>query len=390
MIDANTLVFIPHNATQGKTVHVVRNLRLYVLSSYVSIEFWEGRHLKIAVALSGGVDSVVAMYTLIQQGHTVSAFHIKTMPDEFYARKKATHKTHCSPSDTRDARLIAHQLGVLFEVIDVEDMFREKIIDYYTSEYIKGRTPNPCYFCNRYVKFGILLEKVIHRGFDRLASGHYARIVDGKLYKAIDKEKDQSYFLSSIEREKLRYLVFPNGDKTKRQVREIAEMAKLHIHEKRESQDLCFIPDGDQNTFFSERGLTSNPGLIVDTRGNTLGKHRGLFNYTVGQRKLRISAKERLYVVRLDSEKNTVVVGKKEEVYTDTFRVSNLNLLCEVPAEFSASVMVRKKAEEVPCRVKMNDDTATITCERPIFAVTPGQIAVLYNHDLVIASGVID
>lgn len=346
--------------------------------------------MKIAVALSGGVDSAVAMYTLIQRGHTVSAFHIKTMPDEFYARKKTVHKTCCSPSDARDAQLIARQLGVPFEVVDVEDVFREKIINYYTSEYIKGRTPNPCYFCNRYVKFGILLEMVIHRGFDRLASGHYARIVDGKLYKAIDKEKDQSYFLSSIEREKLRYLVFPNGDKTKRQVREIAEMVKLHIHEKRESQDLCFIPDGDQNTFFSERGLTSNPGLIVDTHGNALGEHRGLFNYTVGQRKLRISAKERLYVVRLDSEKNTVVVGKKEEVYTDTFRVSNLNLLCEVPAEFSASVMVRKKAEEVPCRVKMNDDTATITCERPIFAVTPGQIAVLYNHDLVVASGVID
>lgn len=346
--------------------------------------------MKIAVALSGGVDSAVAMYTLIQQGHTVSAFHIKTMPDEFYTKRKTAHKTCCSPSDTHDAQLIAHQFGVPFEVIDMKDTFREMIINYYTSEYIKGRTPNPCYFCNRYVKFGRLLEMIIHRGFDKLASGHYARIVDGNLYKAVDKEKDQSYFLSSIEKEKLRYLVFPNGDKAKRQVREIAEMAELHIHEKRESQDLCFIPDGDQNSFFSERGLKSNPGLIVDTQGNVLGEHRGLFNYTVGQRKLRISAKERLYVVRLDSEKNTVVVGKKEEVYTSIFKMSNLNLLCEVPVEFSASVMVRKKAEEVPCWVKVNDDTATVTCKRPIFAVTPGQIAVLYNHDLVMASGVID
>ncbi|WP_165274489.1 tRNA 2-thiouridine(34) synthase MnmA [Thermotoga sp. Ku-13t] len=346
--------------------------------------------MKVGVLLSGGVDSAVALYSLLEAGHEVIAYHIKTVPDEFYLSRQIKHKVCCSPADTFDAQLIAQHFKVPFKVLHIEEFFHRNIIQYYLSEYKNGRTPNPCYLCNRLVKFGLVMDLILKDGADMVASGHYARIVDGKLYRAIDREKDQSYFLASIEKERLSKIVFPNGDKTKVQVREIASRVKIHVHSKEESQDLCFIPDGDQERFFKEHGIEFDEGPIYDSSGKELGKHRGLIHYTIGQRKLGVSLGSRMYVVRIDAKNNAIIVGKEEEVYRDRFTVTHFNPLVDLPGRFTASVKVRKNSDEVACSVSQKDGVVEVKTKEPIFAVTPGQVAVFYDGDLVLGSGIIE
>lgn len=347
--------------------------------------------MKIGVALSGGVDSAVALYTLLKAGHQITAYHIKTMPDEFYIERKIKHKVCCSPSDTYDARMIADKLGVRLKIVHMESFFRNTVISYFLSEHKKGRTPNPCYFCNRWVKFGKLFDLMMEDGMEMVSSGHYARVIDGKLYKAVDKQKDQSYFLSSIDRRKLSKIIFPNGDYKKEEIRKIAREAGIHVHDKTESQDLCFIPDGDQKRFLLENGLDLNKGYIVDENGKIVGEHEGLSLYTIGQRKLKIATGKKLYVTFKDPVKNILIVGEKSAVFRKKFKVSNLNFLVEdLPRVFRASVKVRKKIEEVECTVTVFNNEAEVIASRPIFAVTPGQIAAFYNEDLVIMAGIID
>jgi tRNA-specific 2-thiouridylase len=348
------------------------------------------RALRVGVLLSGGVDSAVALYSLLEAGHDVIAYHMKTMPDEFYLAKQIKHKVCCSPADTFDAQLIAKHFSVPIKVIHVEDVFRRTVVDYYLEEYKNGRTPNPCYLCNRLIKFGFVMDLILNEGADKIASGHYARIIDGKLYRALDKEKDQSYFLASIERHRLAKIIFPNGDKTKSQVREIAAKANIHVHSKQESQDLCFIPDGDQESFFRENGIEFNEGPIYDVHGKELGRHKGLIRYTVGQRRLGVSLGSRTYVVRIDAQRNAIIVGKEEDVYRNKFSVSHLNFLVDLPKEFSAFVKVRKNTLEVPCFVRHNGSEAEIETKEPLFAVTPGQAAVFYDGELVLGSGIIE
>lgn len=347
--------------------------------------------MKIGVALSGGVDSAVALYTLLKAGHKVTAYHIKTMPDEFYITREIKHKVCCSPSDTYDARMIADKFGVELKIVHMESFFRNTVISYFLSEHKKGRTPNPCYFCNRWVKFGKLFDLMIEDGMEMVSSGHYARIIDGKLYKAVDKQKDQSYFLSSIDRRKLSKIIFPNGEHMKEEIREIAKEAGIHVYNKTESQDLCFIPDGDQKRFLQENGLDFDKGYIVDESGKILGEHEGISLYTIGQRKLKIATGKKLYVISKDPVNNILIVGEKSSAFTNRFKVSNLNLLVEnLPRVFKASVKVRKKIEEVECTVTILNSSAEVITDRPIFAVTPGQIATFYSGDLVVMAGTID
>lgn len=346
--------------------------------------------MKVGVLLSGGVDSAVALYSLLESGHDVVAYHMKTMPDEFYIAREIKHKVCCSPLDSFDAQLIAQQLGVPFKILHVEEFFRANIIEYYINEYKNGRTPNPCYLCNKLVKFGFVMDQILKDGMDMVASGHYARIIDGKLYRALYSEKDQSYFLASIEKQRLSKIIFPNGDKTKPQVREIAAKAQIHVHSKQESQDLCFIPDEDQERFFLDHGLTFEPGPIYDVQGKEIGRHKGLINYTIGQRKMGLSLGKKMYVVRLDAQRNAVIVGEEKDVYRDRFSVKNLNLLIDLPKEFEAKVKVRKNSPEIFCRVWHDGFRAEVKTNDPIFAVTPGQIAVFYDGDLVLGGGIIE
>lgn len=346
--------------------------------------------LRVGVLLSGGVDSAVALYTLQKQGHEVIAYHMKTMRDEFYIQRQIKHKVCCSPSDTFDAQVIANQLKVPIKIVHLQDVFKKLIIDYYLKEYEQGRTPNPCYLCNRLIKFGYVMDLMLQDNIDFVSSGHYARVISGKLYKAISKEKDQSYFLASIEKEKLKRIIFPNGDKTKDEIREIAKRANIHVHNKTESQDLCFIPDSDQLRFFKDLGINMKPGPILDKNGKKIGEHTGLVNYTIGQRKIGVSTGEKSYVIKICAQENALIVGNEKDVYSSSFSVRDLNILTDISQEFTSTVKVRKNSEEVPCIVTLKNNSAVVTSDRPIFAVTPGQVAVFYKDEMVLASGIID
>ncbi len=346
--------------------------------------------LKIGIMLSGGVDSAVALATLKEEGHEVIAYHMKTMPDQFFLDREIRHKVCCSPSDTFDAKLIASQLGVVIKIVDVHRQFYERIIKYYLDEYSRGRTPNPCYLCNRAIKFGYLMDFILSDGMDLVASGHYARVIGSKLYKAVDREKDQSYFLASVEKHRFERIIFPNGYKTKEQVRELARKYSIHVHSKEDSQDLCFIPDGDQERFFAEHGVQIKPGPIFDKFGKKVGEHKGLIHYTVGQRRIGLARGERLYVRRLCAERNAIIVGNLEDVQSKVFTVTKLNMLVDCPKYFKARVKIRRNFEEKECEVELKNDLAVVRTAEPLFAITPGQAAVFYDNELVLGGGIIE
>ncbi|WP_126993551.1 tRNA 2-thiouridine(34) synthase MnmA [Thermosipho globiformans] len=347
--------------------------------------------MKVGVALSGGVDSAVALYFLLQEGYEVTAYHMKTVFDEIYLTKKITHKVCCSPSDTYDAKKIAEKFGVDFKVVHLEDDFREMVINYFVNEYKRGKTPNPCFFCNDWIKFGVLMEKMLEDGMDYVASGHYAIIKNGKLYRAKSYEKDQSYFLASIKKDKLEKIVLPNGEYTKQQIREIAEKIGIHVHNKVDSQDLCFIPDGNISEFLKEYNIEFKEGLIIDTEGNIIGTHKGLAIYTIGQRKIGVATGRRLYVIKKDFKNNILIVGDKESAFSTKFTVLKPNFLQNVSKDFEGYVKVRKKFKEVRCKVHFENERLYIETQEPIFAITPGQIAVIYDFDdSVIVSGIIE
>ncbi|MDK2885831.1 MAG: tRNA-uridine 2-sulfurtransferase [Thermosipho sp. (in: thermotogales)] len=316
---------------------------------------------------------------------------MKTVPDEVFLTKKITHKVCCSPSDTFDAKKIAHFFGVEFKIVHLEDEFRRTIIRYFIDEYKRGRTPNPCYFCNDWIKFGLLFDVMVKDGMDYISSGHYARIIDGKLFRAKNVEKDQSYFLASIKREKLNKILLPNGEYDKEEIRNIAKELGLHVHSKKDSQDLCFIPDNNISEFLKENGVQEKNGLIIDASGNVIGTHKGLFNYTIGQRKIGIATGSRMYVKSKNVDKNLLIVGNKNDLYSSKFVVTDLNFLQEIPKKAKGYVKVRKKFKEVPCNIFIENNKMFVESLEPIFAVTPGQIAVVYDEEgAVMVSGVID
>ncbi|MCX7654326.1 MAG: tRNA 2-thiouridine(34) synthase MnmA [Fervidobacterium sp.] len=345
---------------------------------------------KVGILLSGGVDSAVALYLLLEQGYDVIAYHMKTVSDELYITKQIKHKVCCSPSDTHDARMIAKKFNVPFKIIHVEEIFKEKIINYFINENLLGRTPNPCFFCNDIIKFGVVFEQAISDGLDFIASGHYARIIDGKLYRAVDKDKDQSYFLASIRKEKLNKILLPNGEYSKDEVRKIAQRVGIHVAQKTDSQDLCFLPDNDFKSFFQEQGIIIQKGNIITSEGRIIGQHSGLPFYTIGQRKFGIATGQKYYVKTKNIDGNYIVVAPLEELYQREMIVGNVNFLDDLPEQFQATVKIRKKFNEISCFVKKLDGKLKVSFEEHVFAVTPGQIAVFYNQDQVLCAGVIE
>ncbi len=347
---------------------------------------------RVVVAMSGGVDSSLAACLLKEKNYDVIGVTMRIWNEE--ARNPYGC---CGAIDVADARRIAQQLGIPYYVFNLEEEFEKEVIQYFCEEYGRGRTPNPCILCNEKMKFGVFLRKALELDADLFATGHYARqVFDGAtgrylLKKGIDKKKDQSYVLFSLTQDQLRHAIFPIGDFVKKEVRDGALNLGLRVHDKPESQEICFIHDSSYRSFLKARlGDAVSPGPIVDKAGTVLGTHEGIPFYTIGQRRgLRLAKGRPLYVTGMDREKNAIVVGDKEDVFADTFMVDALNWI--VPpgmASFSAQVKIRyNHAGSEAVLSPKGTGEVEVRFHSPQKAITPGQAAVFYNGETVIGGG---
>jgi tRNA-specific 2-thiouridylase len=346
---------------------------------------------KVMVAMSGGVDSSVAAFLLKDAGYDVVG---ATMCLGIAAAGDGRTRC-CGPDAVEDARRVCETLGIPHYSFDFSGPLQERVIDPFVAEYARGRTPNPCVECNRSLKFGILLEKSRASGFEYLATGHYAAIEEERgrffLRRALDRKKDQTYFLYGMPAASLPSILFPLARLSKEEVRRIAGKAKLPVAGKRESQDICFVTGKDYTEFVLERVRGNvREGSIVDRDGNVIGRHRGIIHYTVGQRSgMRISSKAPLYVVAIDAAGNRIVAGEKKDLLSRGLVAGNVNLFVENwPDRISGKIRYRK--QETPCRARREGNRLRIAFEEPQEAVTPGQSVVLYEGDTVLGGGIIE
>jgi tRNA-specific 2-thiouridylase len=279
-------------------------------------------------------------------------------------------------------------------VLSMSGDMEKHVIGPFVEEYRKGRTPNPCILCNEHIKFRALVDSLAPSGMDLLATGHYARIVDAGGVSALsrpeDRSKDQTYFLFSVDRGRLGKVIFPLGELTKDEVREIASKADLPVSEKPESQDVCFWPEGGGPAFFESRGIGSKPGDILSTGGEVIGRHEGIVRYTIGQRRgMGIAAPEPLYVVSIDPESNTIVAGTEDHLFSKSLTARPINFL-PGDRDGRAEAKIRYAHGPEPCEFTLKDDLLEVTFDEPQKAVTPGQSVVLYRDDIVIGGGVIE
>lgn len=344
--------------------------------------------MKVAVAMSGGVDSSAAAALLKQEGHEVFGVTMKLINGG--NNQKAVE----------DAQRVATILDIPHYVIDLRDIFKRVIITDFCREYSLGNTPNPCILCNRYIKFGVLWERVKELGADFLATGHYARIerdtTTGKylLKKGKDQNKDQSYFLYRLKQEQLSHTLFPIGNLTKATVKKIAGELKLPVAARPESQEICFIPGNDYIGFLRNHASSlPPPGPIFDRKGNVLGQHESIAFYTIGQRKgLGITTARPLYVTAIEPERNAVIVGTKKQTCTDELAADNLNWIAisrlDNPTTFKASIRYRHAEAEAVISPR-DEETYYVKFAEPQMAITPGQSVVFYDSDTVIGGGTI-
>ncbi len=347
------------------------------------------RNRKVLVAMSGGVDSSVAALLLKNAGYDVTGV---TMALGIHREGETTGRF--TDDAIADAAMVCDQLGIPHMTVDFASLMEDKVIARFTSEYMSGRTPNPCVDCNRHLKFGALLKEARKLGFDFLATGHYALIENQqsgwRLLRPVDRKKDQSYFLYPIRLEDLPFILFPLGLMTKEEVRRTAQHAELHTARRLDSQDICFVPHGDYSRVFSDRNLISEPGDIVDRDGKILGRHRGIIYYTIGQRGgLGISAKAPFYVVAIDALNNKIIVGGKDDVRASGLIAGDLNLLVE-PFPGEAEVKIRYRKKPVFSSITREGDKLKVMFKDPQDAVTAGQAAVFYTEDTVLGGGVIE
>jgi tRNA-specific 2-thiouridylase len=347
--------------------------------------------VKVVVGLSGGVDSSVAAATLHHRGYEAIGLTLWLMKG----------KGQCCSEGMVDAAFICEQLGIPHHIVDSRDLFQAQIIDYLVSGYEAGITPLPCSQCNRAVKFGPMVKYARETlDSDRIATGHYARIRFSEsenryqLLRAIDRSKDQSYFLYDLTQDLLAATLFPLGEQTKEETRKIARELGLKTADKPESQDLCLIESHGSMREFLDKYITPTEGDIVDLSGKVLGKHAGIHHYTIGQRKgIGIAAPDPLYVVKLDPVTNRVIVGDRESAVSDDCTVARMNWVSipEPSAPIRAEVQVRYRSPAVPVNViPLDNHRARLVFDEPQFSITPGQAAVLYDGETVLGGGIIE
>lgn len=350
---------------------------------------------RVVVAMSGGVDSSVTAALLKDKG-----FEVIGITMQIWERSKDWGGC-CGIGSIEDAKRVAYKLEIPHYVLNFSDIFKEKVIANFCEEYKEGRTPNPCIRCNKYIKFGTLLKKAKELSADYIATGHYARIeLDNQrkrylLRKGIDSQKDQSYVLYVMNQKQLEQTLMPLGNFTKDQVRRIAREKDLPVADKQESQEICFIPDNHYGEFL--KGCipqrAHQPGPIVNKEGEIIGEHQGIIFYTIGQRKgIGIAEREPLYVTSIDKENNTIVVGKKEDVYRDELLADNVNFIymdkLKAPIKVEAKIRYLHPAAEASI-FPQDKDKVKVKFNQPQWAITPGQTAVFYNRDTVIGGGTI-
>ena len=360
---------------------------------------WEaGGRPKAMVAMSGGVDSSVAAYLTLQQGFETIGVTMKLYDNEMIGEEKCG--TCCSLSDVEDARSVANRLGIKYYVFNFEDDFENQVIRRFVSAYENGLTPNPCIDCNRYLEFQRLFRRGQELGQDKIVTGHYARVgfdpANGRylLKKAVDQKKDQSYVLYALEQEQLSRAMFPLGEMTKEQARAIAEEQGFINAHKHDSQDICFVPDGDYAGFIRRyTGKDYPPGELVDREGNVLGTHKGIIRYTIGQRKgLGLALKEPMYVCEKDIIGNKVILGRNEDLFSRVVYADHFNwIACEAPpAPIRVGAKIRYSQKEAAATVTaLSEDRVRIEFDEPQRAATAGQAAVLYDGDVVVGGGTI-
>lgn len=346
---------------------------------------------KVVVGMSGGVDSSVAAYLLKEQGYDVVGVTMQIWDGE------DSEGNCCGLSAAEDARAVATHIGIPHYVFNFKDVFKSKVIDYFIEDYIKGITPNPCIACNRYVKWEALMHRAREIGADYIATGHYASVVKHKVtnrytIKAVDN-KDQSYALYNLTQDQLAHTLMPDGDYTKAEIREIAQKIGLNVANKPDSQDICFVPDGDYNKFIRENSDVFVPeGDFVNKEGKVLGRHKGITAYTIGQRKgLGIALGVPAYVTAIDSRNNKVVIGSNEELFKTKVVIRDYNPMAieDFDGELRCFGKLRYNQVKSPCIIRKNGEYMEAVFDQPQRAVTPGQAAVFYDGDYVVGGGII-
>jgi tRNA-specific 2-thiouridylase len=348
--------------------------------------------------MSGGVDSSVAAALLVEQGYDVVGMMMRLWSEE--SMPGGAHNRCCTPDQMNDARRIADKLGIPFYVLDTKEVFRNTVVEFFIDQHRQGVTPNPCMECNRHIRFDWLQKNALALDADYLATGHYARIArhaDASylLKKGVDESKDQSYVLSVMGQAQLAHAMFPVGEFPKLEVRQIAERFGLPTASKKDSQDLCFLGDGDYRRFLGQYAPdVMTPGPIIRRNGEIVGQHEGLVNYTIGQRKgLNIHAAEPMYVLASNPYTNTLVVGTKDELGQRTLTAKRVNWVSGIaPTEpFHAEVKIRYKAKAVPAWIEpVGDNRMRVEFDELLRDITPGQGAVVYDGEICLGGGIIE